>query len=87
MLGCVAAVSATESPSQLRPPFIQRMCRSFPPLPAGGTFTSVTVRSIVDVCDRRTRPSLELATGRRNRGSPERVTTRRAAVSSRQDVI
>ena len=26
MLGWVAAVSATESPSQLSPPFIQRMC-------------------------------------------------------------
>ena len=40
MLGWVAAVSATDSPSQLRPPFIQRMCSTFAPSPSGGTSTS-----------------------------------------------
>jgi hypothetical protein len=40
MLGWVAAVSATESPSQLKPPFIQRMCRTLPSSSMGGTVTS-----------------------------------------------
>src|SRR4051794_33113612 len=39
MLGWVAAVSATDSPSQLSPPFIQRMCRTVSSAPIGGMVT------------------------------------------------
>jgi hypothetical protein len=42
MLGWVAPVRATESPSQPRPPFIQRMCK-------GAAFTSCVTAVLVSV--------------------------------------
>jgi len=42
MLGWVAAVSATDSPSQLRPPFIQRRWRTCSSSPVEDMSTSLT---------------------------------------------
>src|SRR5690349_2327392 len=50
MLGWVAAVRATESPSQLRPPFIQRMCTAPSSARVGASATLVMLnRPCVDL--------------------------------------